>query len=95
MKLITVLIFTISLIFSATLFAGDKHNLRNYQNAQQALVIKNAQQAARLVKNRRGGKILKVSRKKHNGRLGYRVKFIKKDGRIRSVLVDAHSGKIR
>ena len=75
--------------------ARDKHNLRNYQNPSQALVIQNAQQAAQLVKNRRGGKILKVSRKKDNGRIGYRVKFIKKDGRIRSVLVDAHSGRIR
>ncbi len=88
-------IFIISIIVSTTVLANNKHNLRNYQNPNQALVIKNAQQAARLVKNRRGGKILKVSRNKQNGRIAYRVKFIKKDGRIQSVMVDAHSGQIR
>ncbi len=95
MKFIFLLIFILILTVSSTTFARDKHNLRNYQNPNQALVIKNAQQAARLVKNRRGGKILKVSRNKYNGRIAYRVKFIKKDGRIRSVMVDAHSGQIR
>jgi uncharacterized membrane protein YkoI len=80
-------------MFSSATLARDSHNLRNYQ--KQTLVIKNVQQAARLVKINFGGKILKVSRHQNNGRISFRVKFIKKDGRIRSVVVDAHSGKIR
>jgi len=84
----------LSIAVSCLAQSHDRHNLHNYQQPQ-ALAVKSAQQAARLVKNRFGGKILKVNRRKNNGRIGFRVKFIKKDGRIRSVLVDAHSGRIR
>lgn len=49
-----------------------------------------AQQAARKVIGRFGGKLLKVSSSKN----GYRVKVIKKDGRIISVFVDGRTGQI-
>jgi len=61
----------------------------------QALVVQNPQQAARLVQRRFGGKVLKVSKKKNRNRIGYKVKLIKKDGHIISVLVDAHTGRIQ
>jgi len=61
----------------------------------QALVVQNPQQAARLVQRRFGGKVLKVSKKKNRNRVGYKVKLIKKDGHIISVLVDAHTGRIQ
>ncbi|WDE08173.1 PepSY domain-containing protein [Thalassomonas viridans] len=53
------------------------------------------QQAAQKVKNRYGGKVLKVQSSKVNGQAGYKVKLLKKDGHIISVLVDGHSGKIK
>ena len=58
------------------------------------LRVSSSGQAAQLVKSRLGGKVLKVQRKKINGHAGYKVKIIKKDGRIISVLVDAESGRI-
>jgi len=61
---------------------------------KQKLKINSSGQAAQLVKSRIGGKVLKVQNKKVNGHSGYKVKIIKKDGRIISVLVDAKSGRI-
>lgn len=49
-----------------------------------------ASQAAQKVQSRYGGKVLKVQRSGN----GYRVKLIKKDGRIVSVFVDG-SGRIK
>ncbi|MDO6428278.1 PepSY domain-containing protein [Thalassotalea sp. 1_MG-2023] len=56
--------------------------------------VANAQQAARLVKARIGGKILKVQRTNVKGNLGYRVKVLTNKGHVVSVKVDAVSGKI-
>ncbi len=59
-----------------------------------SLRIHNSQQAAQLVKSRFGGKVLKVNRQKVNGHSGYKVKLIKKNGHVISVLVDAQSGRV-
>lgn len=56
--------------------------------------VANSQQAARLVKARIGGKILKVQRIKVKGNLGYKVKVLTNNGHVMSVKVDAVSGKI-
>lgn len=56
--------------------------------------IGNSQQAARLVKNRVGGKILKVQRSTVNGNPGYKVKLLKDNGHVITVKVDAISGKL-
>jgi len=56
--------------------------------------IGNSQQAARLVKDRVGGKILKVQRTTVNGNPGYKVKLLKENGHVISVRVDAVSGKL-
>ena len=53
------------------------------------------QQAAQKVKNRFGGKVLKVQNSKVDGHAGYKVKLLKHDGHIISVLVDGRSGKIK
>ena len=58
------------------------------------LVIKNSQHAAKIVKLRYGGKVLKANKKTINGRVVYRVKILKKDGRIVSVQVDGHNGRV-
>lgn len=66
-------------------------------NSQQKskLQVNNAKQAAKLVKKRVGGKVLKVQKQKVNGKKSYRVKVIKPSGHISSVSVDAKSGKIK
>ena len=59
-----------------------------------ALKIKSPQQAAQIVKQRYGGKVLKVQRKQVNGNSGYRVKLLKANGQIVYVNVDAKTGRI-
>lgn len=63
-------------------------------SATQRLVIKNSQHAAKIVRLRYGGKILKANKKVSNGRVVYRVKVLKKDGKIISVQVDGHNGRV-
>ena len=53
-----------------------------------------AQQAARLVKNKFGGKVLKVSNSGAKSNPSYRVKLLKDNGHVISVHVDAKSGRI-
>ena len=53
-----------------------------------------AQQAARIVKNKYGGKVLKVSNSGSKNSPGYRVKLLKDNGHVISVFVDAKSGRI-
>jgi len=60
------------------------------QQANTALKVKTSKQAAKIAKSRIGGKVLKVKR----SNTSYRVKLIKKDGHIISVLVDAKTGKV-
>jgi len=75
--------------------AKGQRNLSDYQKNTQALAVNSPQQAARIVQSRFGGKVLKVSKKKNNNRIGYKVKLITKDGHIISVVVDANSGQIQ
>ena len=63
-------------------------------NKNVSMKIRSSQQAAQLVKNRYGGKVLKVVRQNVNGNTGYRVKLLKGNGQVISVLVDAYSGQI-
>jgi uncharacterized membrane protein YkoI len=95
MKLILLVLFVCSSLVALPSAAKNKHSLSGYKKNAQGLVVKNPQQAARIVKSRFGGKVLKVSKKQNNGRIGYKVKLIKKDGHIITVLVDAHTGRIK
>jgi len=54
-----------------------------------------SQRAAQLAKSRVGGKVLKVQSTKIKGKPAYRVKMLKKDGHIVSVVVDAKSGRVK
>lgn len=56
--------------------------------------LMSAQQAARIVKNRFGGKVLKVSSSGSRSNPSYRVKLLKDNGHVISVNVDAESGRI-
>lgn len=58
-----------------------------------SLAIQNSHQAARLVKNRFGGKVLKVKKVKSNGKQGYKVKVLKDNGHVITVFVNAQTGK--
>jgi len=53
-----------------------------------------AQQAARIVKNKFGGKVLKVSSSGSKTKPSYRVKLLKDNGHVVSVNVDAQSGRV-
>ena len=53
-----------------------------------------AQQAARIVKNKFGGKVLKVNNSGSKKNPSYRVKLLKDNGHVISVSVDAQSGRI-
>jgi uncharacterized membrane protein YkoI len=59
---------------------------------KQSLKVKSSSQAAKMVKSRTGGKVLKVQ---GNGKSGYKVKVMKKSGHIVSLKVDAKSGRIK
>jgi uncharacterized membrane protein YkoI len=59
------------------------------------LKINSAQQAASKVMGRYGGKVLKVSKQGVNGGPGYKVKLLKDNGQIITVVVDATSGRLK
>jgi uncharacterized membrane protein YkoI len=65
-----------------------------YKQQKVKLRVNSSGQAAQLVKSRVGGKVLKVQNKRVSGHVGYKVKILKADGRIISVLVDAETGRI-
>jgi hypothetical protein len=65
-----------------------------FQGAKSSLAVSSSQQAARIVKSKYGGKILKVQRTKVNGNTGYKVKVLKNNGHVMTVSVDAVSGRI-
>lgn len=58
--------------------------------AKQQLRVTNSQQAAQMARSRFGGKVLKVK----NNQSNYRVKLIKDNGHIISVIVDAKTGRV-
>ncbi|OUS26676.1 hypothetical protein A9Q98_10185 [Thalassotalea sp. 42_200_T64] len=55
--------------------------------------VRSSKQAAKMVKQRYGGKVLSVKGMKDKS--GYRVKLLKKDGHIISVYVNAKTGKMQ
>ena len=95
MKLVPYLFLTLLLPFMLTFshvtvaapFAG-------HGATKQALKVKNQKQAARKVQRQLGGKVLKAERLKKQGKQGYKVKVIKKNGNVISVWVDAKSGRV-
>jgi len=53
-----------------------------------------AQQAARIAKNKFGGKVLKVNNSGSKKKPSYRVKLLKDNGHVISVNVDGQSGRV-
>jgi len=92
MKLFSVLCLVIIVSISQVNFTFAENH--NQQTAHNNLRVKNSQQAAQIVKARLGGKVLKVTKNKGNGQASYRVKLVKKDGHVVSVLVNAKTGKL-
>jgi len=58
-------------------------------------VIKNSQHAAKVVKGAYGGKVLKVKKLNSKNSPAYRVKLVRDNGHVISVVVDAKSGQIK
>ncbi|TQV68265.1 peptidase M4 [Exilibacterium tricleocarpae] len=75
---------------SAAAKSGD-YLRKDLRKEQQAI---SQSRAAALVKQRFGGKVLKVQRKQSGDRLVYRVKLLQDSGRVRQVTVDARTGAI-
>ena len=82
--LLVLLVFVLLLPLSVVTQAADGKN--------KSFKVNSASQAAKVVKQRTGGKVLKV---KSNGKSGYKVKVMKKSGHIVSLKVDAKSGRIK
>mgnify|MGYP005993491045 FL=1 len=97
MKNTTAFVLVISIILFSSLpvfaLAGDGVPfIRAVGSSYKQNKVQNSSQAARIVKSRVGGKVLKV---KNDGRSGYKVKVIKDDGHIINVTVDAKSGRVK
>jgi len=92
LPLVFLLYFTFSIdVVAQGSFVSASNAIKTQNKANPQLKVKNSKQAARIVKARYGGKVLKVKKSKS----GYRVKLIKTDGHIISVYVDAKTGKIQ
>lgn len=95
MKLALPLVFIFVLMLSCDAIAQGRYappnsGVKEHAKAQVKLRVKSSKQAAKIVKSRLGGKVLKVQKKK----TGYRVKLIKNNGHIVSVNVDAKTGRV-
>ncbi|GLX80614.1 PepSY domain-containing protein [Thalassotalea eurytherma] len=60
-----------------------------------APAVKSANQAAQIVKQRYGGKVLKVKSNKSKGSKVYKVKLIKGNGQVVNVSVYADTGRVK
>ena len=95
--LISVLIIIGSLyaVPSQAFYQGVPHGSGiGYNAPPQGGSIISAQQAAQIVKNQFGGKVLKVTRGKPASNPSYRVKIVKADGHVLTVTVNGKTGKI-
>lgn len=93
---IVILFVSLNTLYSGLTFAQGGFSATittikaNSQNAKQQVLVKNKSQAAQMAQRRFGGKVLKVNKQN----LDYRVKLIKKNGHVISVVVNAKSGNI-
>lgn len=94
MKSVLVVICFCFFILSPVTSSAYERGGNSSSKQQNNLVVGSSDEAAQLVKSSIGGKILKIKRTKVNGHAGYKVKVIKADGNIVSILVDATSGRI-
>lgn len=90
-------------LFSSTSFGSDAYFYtveKNYspQISNKLLLASNnlisADQAAKIAKQGKASKVLKISKKAQGNRDFYRVKLLTQKGHIRLIHVDARSGEI-
>lgn len=84
----------IAILILASLLFSSAGTMPVYAEKVSGYVIGNAQQAARLVKAKYGGKVLKVQRTNTKGNPGYKVKILKDNGHVMSIKVDAKTGRV-
>ena len=51
-------------------------------------------QAVRMVRERSGGRVLRAETRRQNGRAVHRIRVLSDDGRVRTYVVDAETGRI-
>ncbi len=95
----TVVFFVLACVLASPLSLAKLH-LDAEQNSARVHIektaankVRSSKQAAKMVKQRYGGKVLSVKGMKDKS--GYRVKLLKKDGHIISVYVNAKTGKMQ
>lgn len=84
------LLLLISLILFANIFFIESVAAKQNNKQTVALKVDSARQAAQLVKQRSGGKILKVTKLPQ----GYMVKVLKNNGKVIKVFVNAQTGNM-
>lgn len=66
------------------------HDLRIAQAAEKVSLA----QATRMVQERTGGQVLRAETKRDKGRAVHRIRVLTEDGRVRTVHVDAETGRM-
>jgi hypothetical protein len=89
--LLFTLIMTMVALTATEAVATDKQANKQKQQQKMQKAI-SSQQAAKLVKKRYGGTVLKVKKQKNN--TSYKVKIVKPNGQVVSKKVNAKTGKI-
>lgn len=87
-KLITQLVIASALTLLSVNSWADSGKQKNDRSAV------SQKEAARIVRQQKGGRVLDIKRRSSSGRPGYRVKTIEK-GRVRIYGVDGQTGEIR
>ncbi len=75
-----------------TLCASDAWSAEKQVHKQGNKKVTSSKQAAKIVQQQYGGRVLKVNKQKNNA--GYRVKIVKPNGQVISKKVNAKTGKI-
>ncbi len=83
-------VLLLTLFISVTAFTTTAIAADTQADAKKKAI--SSQQAAKLVKKRYGGTVLKVKKQKNN--TGYKVKIVKPNGQVISKKVNAKTGKI-
>lgn len=84
------LLLLIPLILFINITSIKNVNAKQSNMQATALKVNSARQAAQIVKQRSGGKILKVVKLQH----GYMVKVLKSNGKVIKVFVNAKTGSM-
>lgn len=87
MKHLSTLLILVPLLFAGNANADQHRGTKGHTAVSES-------EAARIVRQKKGGRVLDVKRQNRNGQTDYRVKTIE-NGRVRVYGVDGHTGKLR